>query len=168
MRVMSTQLVRFFLTIALLGEFASPGFTQGVSKRQDVKQFSVRPAESPRDRCLAAQKANLEACARQNRRERAACEAGAKALISVCEAIDPKADMAAYRALFGGRTGGICAKKQCPNGCPSPDGGTCLGDICASEGRLCDPGVLWNDYCITSVEGGPPISNTKFCHCHCQ
>jgi len=169
---MWTQPVRFFLIIVLLMVFVLPAFSQGITKHQEINRSSVpaKPlgSESPRDRCLAAQKAKLEACGRQTGLGRDTCEAGAKALISVCEAIDPKADMAAFRAVFAGRKGGICAVKQCPTGCPSPDGGTCLGDICANEGSVCDPGVFFDDHCITSVEGGPPISNTKFCHCHCQ
>src|SRR5262249_7191796 len=103
---MWTELSRSFLSVMLLGAFALPAFAQPVFTCEDVKQISAEPAQSPRERCLATQKAKLEACTQQKARERAACEAGAKALVRMCEAIRPEADMAAFRAVFAGACGG--------------------------------------------------------------
>src|SRR5262245_31164675 len=101
------QLSRSLLSMMLLGAFVLPGLAQPVFTCADVKQISAEPAQSPRERCLATQKVKLEACAKQSRRERAACEAGAKALVRMCEALRPEADMAAFRAVFAGACGGL-------------------------------------------------------------
>ena len=122
------------------------------------------PAETARARCLTQQQAKLESCGAKSGQDRVVCEAVANALIGVCQQM--RADAPAYLAsgLF---CSGLCAIKQCPGGCPSPDGsGACLGNICVSEKQLCDPG-FFPCYCETKVSG-PPITNTKFCNCSCQ
>jgi hypothetical protein len=37
---------------------------------------------------------------------------------------------------------------SCPGG-----GGACLGNICVREGAVCDPGILFDCNCRTSVLG---------------
>ena len=119
-----------------------------------------------RDRCLAKQRARLEGCGAKSGQERAVCEAVAKELISVCEQMDPKAPAFLAGLLFDCK--GICASKACPApGCKAPDGSTCLGRVCAAEGAVCHPGVLWDCNCETTVIG-PPLMNTPFCSCSCS
>lgn len=159
-----------------------PGFAQDSSKQKTSSKApeqnpfeasrnfssavkSSTPIESARTRCLAKQKVRLEGCAQQPAREREVCEAVAKALISVCEQMNPNASSVVADTLF---CKGICALKQCPAGCPIPGGGgTCLGNVCATENSVCDPGVLFDCHCVTSVVG-PPLTNGNYCSCSCQ
>jgi len=128
---------------------------------------TTSPVESARVRCLAKQRARLESCASKPRQERLICNAVAQALIAVCEQMNPNAPASLANSLF---SKGICAIRQCSALAPCPipggGGGTCLGNICAAENSVCDPGKLYNYYCTTSVIG-PPLSPSNWCSCDC-
>lgn len=120
--------------------------------------------EPARTRCLAKQKTRLEGCESKPQKERESCEAVAKELIAVCEQMNPNAPAFLADQLF---CSGHCALRQYPStGGPIPGGGgTCLGNVCASEGSVCDPGILIDGVCTTDVS---VLTNTKFCSCSCQ
>ena len=128
---------------------------------------ATSPAQSARTRCLAKQQARLDSCASKTGQERAVCEAVAKELIAVCNQIDPDASGFLASSLF---CNGKCDVRECPpGGCPLPAGGTCLGNVCVNEGKLCDPdGILIDFHCTTSVVTAPIEPHPKLCSCSCQ
>src|SRR5262249_31931849 len=125
-------------------ESAPSAVPQPVSKCYSPAPISVQPTASLRERCLAAQKARLAACAKQSTRERANCEAGAKALMTQCELINPQADTTAYRGGIAQGAARVCGVKACSVEKPctdptKPKGKKCTGgEVCVKPGAVCD------------------------------
>jgi hypothetical protein len=126
---------------------------------------AATPIESARSRCLAKQHARLEGCAGKHGQERAICEAVAHELIAVCEQMNPDAPAYLASGLF---CSGSCAITPCNPTCiiPGTTNRSCLGNICTTEGLICDPGTFFDCNCVTGVIG-PPLTQSNFCSCSC-
>lgn len=185
----SEQMARTFIVLSLLalgggcsslnkGPMSEPAPTAPITIGQVPEQvdlgFPSSPRQSLAERCRDTQSKRLEACENQR------CREEVQHKLALCEQLSNDADDP--QAVLGvlSPCKGIEPVQQCSVASPCVLGGDRNGDgvvdrcvagarcAPASEGSMCDTGLIYNCFLVTTFYPAGPIRPLDQCECNCE